>query len=158
MSSFLEIKMETDGSLYRSAMPFGEYDRSVDLLEKYLVHGVTTVVVLADDDECIKKAGKNLRAYYAVQGLNVLALPCADYGIPGKAETMRTVKESLKRLGKGENLAVHCSAGRGRTGTFLACLAKEHWALSGDDALVWVRRQIPRAVETTEQEDFVRRY
>ena len=158
MTFFQKIEMDTAGSLYRSAMPFGTYDKSGDLFSEYLMQGIATVVLLAGDEECMEKSGINLRAYYAVQGMNVLPLPCADFGIPGKAETARMVRDVLNRLGKGENIAVHCSAGIGRTGTFLACMAKEQRKLSGDEAISWIRTQIPGAVETSGQEDFVRRY
>jgi len=47
---------------------------------------------------------------------------------------------------------MHCSAGIGRTGLFLAYLAKQVLVLSGAEALAWVRYYIPRAVETPEQQ------
>jgi len=39
----------------------------------------------------------------------------------------------------------------GRTGLFAACLARRVLGLSGEDAIRWVRRFIPEAVETSEQ-------
>lgn len=44
------------------------------------------------------------------------------------------------------------SAGIGRTGLFIAYLAKRCLGLSGAEALQGVRRIIPRAVETPEQQ------
>jgi protein-tyrosine phosphatase len=43
----------------------------------------------------------------------------------------------------------------GRTGLFMAYLAKRCLGLSGAEALQWVRRFIPRAVETPEQQQLV---
>jgi hypothetical protein len=43
----------------------------------------------------------------------------------------------------------------GRTGLFMAYLAKRCLGLSGAEALQWVRRFIPRAVETPEQQRLV---
>ncbi|MFH1702212.1 MAG: protein-tyrosine phosphatase family protein [Nitrospirota bacterium] len=46
---------------------------------------------------------------------------------------------------------MHCSAGVGRTGLFATCLARKILDLSGVDAIKWVRRFIPMAIETNEQ-------
>jgi hypothetical protein len=43
----------------------------------------------------------------------------------------------------------------GQTGLFTAYLAKRYLGLSGAEALQWVRRDVPRAVETTEQQRLV---
>jgi len=53
------------------------------------------------------------------------------------------------------NIAVHCSAGIGRTGLFMACLAKRGLGLSGSEALQWIRHSMPRAVETADQQRLV---
>ncbi|KAF0179405.1 MAG: hypothetical protein FD164_2041, partial [Nitrospirae bacterium] len=49
MTFFQKIEMDTAGSLYRSAMPFGTYDKSGDLFSEYLMQGIATVVLLAGD-------------------------------------------------------------------------------------------------------------
>jgi hypothetical protein len=46
----------------------------------------------------------------------------------------------------------------GRTGIFLACLAKDALNLEGWDAIKWVRQSIPGAMENSYQEDFVLNY
>jgi protein-tyrosine phosphatase len=43
----------------------------------------------------------------------------------------------------------------GRTGLFIASLAKRMLGLAGEEALQWVRHYIPRAVETPEQQRLV---
>jgi protein-tyrosine phosphatase len=46
-------------------------------------------------------------------------------------------------------------AGVGRTGTFMACMAKRHLSLDGQAAIDWVRQFIPGALESPIQERFV---
>jgi len=41
---------------------------------------------------------------------------------------------------------------------FAACLAREVLGLSGNEAIVWMRRLVPGAVESRGQEDLVRAY
>ena len=50
---------------------------------------------------------------------------------------------------------IHCATGIGRTGFFMAYLAKRCLGLSGAEALQWVRHYIPRAVETPKQQRLV---
>ena len=58
----------------------------------------------------------------------------------------------------GERVEIGCAGGLGRTGTVLACMA----ILAGlprDEAVKWVRAKYdPRAVETVEQQDWVRSF
>jgi hypothetical protein len=44
-----------------------------------------------------------------------------------------------------------CYAGIGRTGLIAATMAKRLQGVSGEAAIAWVRRSIPRAVETPAQ-------
>ena len=80
-----------------------------------------------------------------------------DLGTPGddRAATAAIVR-AHRLASSGVHVEVGCLAGRGRTGTVLACLA----VLAGipaDEAVAWVRRHhLPGAVETAAQEAWVR--
>jgi len=84
-------------------------------------------------------------------GLTELHLPTPDFGVPA-AESLRRGVEAIERvLAAGRCVAVHCGAGRGRTGTLVACVLVARGAAPAD-ALARVRRLRPGAVETRAQE------
>jgi protein-tyrosine phosphatase len=96
-----------------------------------------------------------LRALYLKAGFQVLYLPIPDFGVPTKDDLEQAVQHTIAYARAGHHIVIHCSAGIGRTGLFTAYLAKRCLGLSGAEALQWVRRFIPRAVETAEQQRLV---
>ena len=150
-----EIPLGLPGKLFRCAMPFGAYDRDGVLLQRILDYGVDTVVLLATDAECLEKAGLDLRARYAAEGLEVLHLPIEDFSVPQRADLEATLAEMQARLRQGQAAAVHCSAGIGRTGLVLASLAGQVLGLDGPAAVRWTRQYVHGAAETFEQRDLV---
>lgn len=81
-----------------------------------------------------------------------------DFGIPEHAALCRALEMFLARVKAGADVEIGCLGGHGRTGTALACLL----VLGGhpaDEAVAWVRNNYcAEAVETPEQEDFVRTF
>jgi rhodanese/phosphatase family protein len=80
-----------------------------------------------------------------------------DFGVPGEPEVAaRQIDAAFRRAQAGELVEVGCLGGSGRTGTVLACMA----VLAGvppEEAVSWVRAAYrPEAVETAEQEAWVR--
>lgn len=80
-----------------------------------------------------------------------------DFGLPADPDAaLAVLRDALGRARAGQRVEVACLGGRGRTGTALAALA----VLDGMDpaeAVPWVRRTYqPGAVETSEQEQWVR--
>jgi len=67
-------------------------------------------------------------------------------------------RQKRHAVSAGERVEVGCAGGLGRTGTVLACMASLGGVPPGE-AVAWVRANYrPAAVETAEQEAFVRRF
>ena len=144
------------GEIYRSAMPFSSYDPGGVLVEEYKRKNISLVVMLTSDQEARGYTGHDLRSMYNSEGFEVLHLPILDFSVPGLAELDGAVAKVQDHACQGESVAVHCHAGIGRSGMFLACLAKRSMDYSSDQAVGWVRQFIPGAIEVSEQEQLVR--
>lgn len=96
-------------------------------------------------------------AALARRGLRELHLPTPDFEAP-TAEALRlAVREIGEALTAGQGVAVHCGAGRGRTGTVMACVLVSRGA-TAREAIATVRRLRPGSIETTAQEEAVARF
>jgi len=136
-------------------MPFGPYDLHGEVYDQFCAEQIAVIVLLASDEECLHKTGSNLRALYLKAGFQVLYLPIPDFSVPAKDDLEQAVQQTIAYAQAGHHIVIHCSAGIGRTGLFTAYLAKRCLGLSGAEALQWVRRFIPHAVETPEQQRLV---
>lgn len=83
-------------------------------------------------------------------------LPIIDFSVPKKAAMDAALAAAVDQITQGLPLYVGCMAGRGRTGLFLAVLAK---AFGVKSPVPYVRRKyFEHAVESPEQYKFVTRY
>jgi protein-tyrosine phosphatase len=153
--SLTELPFGLAGRVFRSPMPFGPYDLHGEVYDQFCKEQIAVIVLLASDEECLHKTGCNLRALYLNAGFQVLYLPIPDFSVPIKDELEQAIQHTIVYAQGGRHIVVHCSAGIGRTGLFTAYLAKRCLGLSGAEALQWVRRFIPHAVETLEQQRLV---
>ena len=150
-----ELPFGQPGRIFRSPMPFGTYDQNGVVYETFRRHNISMIVLLAEDNECQEKAGRDLKQLYIQDGFKVLHLPIVDFGIP-KFESLRSALDATAfEAQSGRHIVIHCSAGIGRTGLFTACLAKRLLHLKGEQAIEWVRQYIEGAVESPEQQNFV---
>jgi len=85
-------------------------------------------------------------------------LPIVDVSTPDKyfEQAWDTAGETLRSLlQNGSNVLVHCRGGLGRAGTVAARLLIEV-GMEPETAIAKVRKVRPGAIETSEQEQFVR--
>lgn len=154
--NLVPIPLGLKGSVYRSPMPFAAFDYGKSTLSEYLDAEIDTVVMLTESGEDLRRAGRDLAQTYASHQIETVHFPIVDFDTPDDHHSLLTALEDvIQRAKQGENIAVHCFAGRGRTGMFIALLARKALGLKGQAAIEWVRNYFP-AIETQEQESLVR--
>ena len=151
-----ELPFTFPGKIFRSAMPYSHYDPNGNLITAYKKNNVSMVVMLTSEDESIRATGRNLLEFYQTEGIEVIYLPIEDFGVPELSEVREAIPLVISHSQVGGAVAVHCQAGVGRTGMFLASLAKLGMGYSSEDAVRWVREYIPGAIEIPEQEQLVK--
>lgn len=105
----------------KEVVPVAHVDNAIT---EFKQRGVSTVVVLLSDAESHKFYDLNLTARYNAGGLNTFSFPIVDHDVPTlklMRDAVKTIETLLKSPGK--RIAVHCSAGIGRTNLVGACLA-----------------------------------
>lgn len=156
---FSELPYGTPGRVFRSPTPGSRmFDPQDQVMDLYLANGINTVVVLNFEEEHLRYSGKDLLKRYAQAGLRVIYSPVADFSAPQSGHWDEALKAAVTAVQNGENLAIHCHAGVGRTGMFTAMMAHELLGTNADESIAWVRRYIPYAIDTDYQKRFVREH
>ncbi|MFT5679601.1 MAG: atypical dual specificity phosphatase [Myxococcota bacterium] len=87
----------------------------------------------------------------AAVGIEVVHIPVPDMTAPDLHQLQRFVTTAGPAMRRGESVGVHCLAGKGRTGTFLA--AWFIWeGMTASEAIDHIRSLRPGSIETDEQE------
>ncbi|MEN8241958.1 MAG: protein-tyrosine phosphatase family protein [Chloroflexota bacterium] len=153
--SLTYIPFDLPGKIYRSPMPFARFDYDHTVFQEYLEAGIDSVVMLIEEGEDLELAGQDLKSLYAQNGIDVIHYSIVDFGTPEDSQKLEDHLEIvLDRVKQGEHIAVHCFAGQGRTGMFLALLARRILKIDGDQAISFVRQYF-QAVETEAQQQIV---
>lgn len=151
-----ELPFDFPGRIFRSPMPFSHYDPLDELWPAYQKADVDVVIVLTEPREYLASTQRDLLAFYRGAGLDVIPLPIPDFQTPTNLDAFgEAIQKVVNYAEAGRNVAVHCLAGLGRTGIFLACLARQRFGFSGPEAVDWVRTYIPSALENQAQMHFV---
>ena len=94
------------------------------------------------------------------QLLNIAYLhqPIPDFGVPTPEDLEQIVEFILNQqeINPNKPVLIHCTAGNGRTGTILASLIKILDRAESQEAIDRIRKVNPLAIETEEQEHFIR--
>ncbi len=147
-----EIPFGQPGRAFRSPMPFSNFDPDEAALDEFRRNRVNVVVMLTSDEEARARSGRDLRQVYEGEGLEVIHLPIVDFDTPKDAQALEAaLGHAAGHLAAGRNVAVHCYAGMGRTGMFIALMGKRLLGMTSVQAIEWVRGYVPGAVQTTDQ-------
>lgn len=133
-----------------AAMPVPGRDRALDEDAEFLEQeGIRVLVSLTE-----KPPDGDTLAAHAIEQEH---LPIQDYAPPSLDQMATFVALVEEEVARGNPVGVHCTAGLGRSGTMAAAYLVST-GVSADDAITTIRKLRPGSIETSEQEDAVRRF
>ncbi len=135
------------------------WDRNLgDDLDTIRKQQATTLITLLEHHEFRLLGVEDLEAGARKRGMSWVHLPIRDGDAPGRdlGRLWPGASEALHReLSRGALIVLHCRGGLGRTGTVAARLLMER-GVAVEEAIHQVRKARPGAIETREQEDYLR--
>jgi atypical dual specificity phosphatase len=157
------IPVNTERYLYMTSRPCypcqsGCNEKDVhEYVSQLKPKGIKTIIVLLEDNE-IKWYYNELDIikFYRSKGFHVIHYPIADFSIPTNSETFLHLLESIEHYLNVGNVLMHCSAGKGRSGTVAASYLV-YKGLKWSEAISLVRKVNPHSIESSQQEDFIRK-
>jgi protein-tyrosine phosphatase len=122
------------------------------------VDGVRRLILLVEDAELQHWSDPGIAERGGAAGVEVIRHPIPDGRAPASMAEMTRILEEIREARATADVAVACMGGVGRTGTVAACALVEG-GMTADDAIATIRAvRHPTAVETVEQERFVRSF
>jgi protein-tyrosine phosphatase len=119
---------------------------------------VTRLILLVEDTELRHWSDPGIVERGVAAGVEVVRHPIPDGRAPASATELGTILREIREARASANVAIACMGGVGRTGTVAACALVEA-GMDADAAIATVRAvRHPTAVETAEQEAFVRAF
>jgi protein-tyrosine phosphatase len=120
--------------------------------------GVQRLILFVEDAELRRWSDSGIVERGAAAGVTVLRHPIPDGRPPASIEEMEAILGEIRDGRRVGNVAVACMGGVGRSGTVAACALLEA-GMTPEEAIATVRAvRHPSAVETAEQERFVRSF
>lgn len=141
---------------------FGDpWDRQLDIDVRALKSwGASVVLTLMEKHELDMLRVPGLGEAMQSADIEWIHLPIRDVSVPDEKFPRvwaNLTKDLQRRLVLGERIVLHCRGGLGRTGLVAGLLLLDQgW--SANDAIRKIRQVRPGAIETDEQEAYVRRY
>jgi ADP-ribosyl-[dinitrogen reductase] hydrolase len=132
-----------------------DLDKDLDAIAAW---GATTVVTVLEQHELAHLAIRRFGEEVQRREMEWLHLPIPDVSKPEPefdAKWQTVSKHVRSRLDKDENILIHCRGGVGRSGMLAARLLVE-FGVDAETAIARVRAARPGAIETWEQEQWVR--
>lgn len=120
----------------------------------------TSVITLNEEEELEGLGLGDLGLRLASAGFSWRHLPIMDMNVPrdGFEDTWQVESQQIcASLAAGERIILHCLAGLGRTGMMAARLLVD-MGMAPDRAIIEVRRVRDRAIQTTEQAEYVHQF
>ncbi|WP_204508368.1 cyclin-dependent kinase inhibitor 3 family protein [Aestuariivirga litoralis] len=137
----------------------GAWDRDLCIdLDAIKAWGASTVITLIEFHEMESLEVSDIEQQTVARGMEWLHMPITDFSPPDQRFAQAWRKHGsrlLEEVRSGSRILVHCKGGLGRAGTVSALMLVE-LGMNPEDAMKAVRSARKGAIETREQEDYVR--
>ncbi len=144
--------------VYMSCAP-KDIEEAKEFGKKMLEHSIRTVIVLLSNEEVrdIYGSPNALYSAYKSSGMKVEHFPLRDFGVPESNTEMNIIlMKLLSILKSGQDILIHCHAGRGRTGLIVIGLLVS-LGMTAKDAYQKVNK-VRKVVDTEKQMNFLVEY
>lgn len=138
--------------------PGGQWDRDLgeDLRRLQDTYEASLLVSLIEDHEFNLLGIKDLPSEVRSAGMRFHRLAITDVSVPdGPDDVVALVRVVLAVAGAGDTVVLHCRGGLGRAGLVAGCCLVA-LGVEANEAIHEVRKARPGAIETRDQETFVR--